>query len=74
MLQFLLISKQGKMDAYFVDKHFLSKSMQIITTKQIMKFPTIPENIMQSLSSFIFIFHADWNDEEQELKKLSWNF
>lgn len=44
------------MDMYFVDKHLLSKSIQIITTKQFMKFPTIPEEIMPSLSSCIFIF------------------
>lgn len=56
------------MDTYFVDKHLLSKSLQIITTKQLTKFPTIPE-LLLLLSCCIFVFCANLNDEKQDLKK-----
>lgn len=55
------------MGTYFVDKHLSSKSIQIITTKQLMKFTTISEMLLL-LSSCIFMFLAKWNDEKQELK------
>lgn len=56
------------MGTYFVDKHLSNKLIQIITTKQLLKFTTISELLLLLSSSCIFMFLAKWNDEKQELK------